>query len=126
MNHKDGENGTSPARTRALTGLATVAAVIVRWRLLLCAIALCAGMTQAAPDSLGGKAPAGSAKAKSIRQLISSDHYPDITWGIKLADGNVGFSNGILSLPQWTAFLLKRLLATPASTSTTTGGMTSP
>ena len=31
--------------------------------------------------------------------------------GIKLADGNIGFSNGILSLPQWTAFLLKRLLA---------------
>ncbi len=54
---------------------------------------------------------AGSSKAKSIRQLIASDHYPDITWGIKLADGNVGFSNGILSLPQWTAFLLKRLLA---------------
>ncbi len=54
---------------------------------------------------------AGSAKAKSLRQLIASDHYPDITWGIKLADGNVGFSNGILSLPQWTAFLLKRLLA---------------
>ena len=56
---------------------------------------------------------AGSAKAKSIRQLIASDHYPDITWGIKLADGNVGFSNGVLSLPQWSAFLLKRLLATP-------------
>ena len=55
---------------------------------------------------------AGSAKAKSIRQLITSDHYPDITWGIKLADSNVGFSHGILSLPQWTAFLLKRLLAT--------------
>ena len=54
---------------------------------------------------------AGSSKAKSIRQLIASDHYPDITWGIKLADGNVGFSNGILSLPQWTAFLLKRFLA---------------
>ena len=54
---------------------------------------------------------AGSAKAKSLRTLIASEHYPDIRWGIKLADGNVGFSNGILTLPQWTAFLLKRLLS---------------
>jgi len=54
---------------------------------------------------------AGSAKAKSLRTLVDSEHYPDIKWGIKLADGNVGFSNGILTLPQWSAFLLKRLLA---------------
>lgn len=54
---------------------------------------------------------AGSAKAKSLRTLIDSEHYPDITWGIKLAKGNVGFANGVLTLPQWTAFLLKRLMA---------------
>ena len=54
---------------------------------------------------------AGSAKAKSLRTMVDSEHYPDIKWGIKLADGNVGFSNGILTLPQWSAFLLKRLLA---------------
>ena len=54
---------------------------------------------------------AGSSKAKSIRTLIDSSHYPDITWGIKLVNGNVGFANGVLTLPQWTAFLLKRLLA---------------
>lgn len=54
---------------------------------------------------------AGSAKAKSLRTMIDSEHYPDIKWGIKLTDGNVGFSNGILTLPQWSAFLLKRLLA---------------
>lgn len=54
---------------------------------------------------------AGSAKAKSLRTMVNSEHYPDIKWGIKLADGNVGFSNGILTLPQWSAFLLKRLLA---------------
>ena len=50
-------------------------------------------------------------KAKSLRILIDSDHYPDITWGIKLFKGNVGFANGVLTLPQWTAFLLKRLMA---------------
>ena len=54
---------------------------------------------------------AGSAKAKSLRTLIDSDHYPDITWGIKLVKGNVGFANGVLTLPQWMAFLLKRLMA---------------
>jgi predicted AAA+ superfamily ATPase len=54
---------------------------------------------------------AGSAKAKSLRTMVDSEHYPDIKWGIKLADGNVGFSNGILTLPQWSAFLLKRFLA---------------
>ena len=54
---------------------------------------------------------AGSAKAKSLRTMVDSEHYPDIKWGIKLADGNVGFSNGILTLPQWSAFLLKRLLS---------------
>lgn len=54
---------------------------------------------------------AGSTKAKSLRTLIDSDHYPDIIWGIKLAKGNLGFANGVLTLPQWTAFLLKRLMA---------------
>ena len=50
-------------------------------------------------------------KAKSLRTLIGSDHYPDITWGIKLVKGNIGFDNSVLTLPQWTAFLLKRLMA---------------
>ena len=54
---------------------------------------------------------AGSAKAKSLRTMINSEHYPDIKWGIKMARGNVGFANGVLTLPQWTAFLLKRLMA---------------
>ena len=55
---------------------------------------------------------AGSAKAKSIRTMVASDRYPDIRWSIKLVKGNVGFSNGILTLPHWSAFLLKRLLST--------------
>ena len=63
---------------------------------------------------------AGSARAKSLRTMIDSDHYPDIKWGIKLIDGNIGFSNGILTLPQWVAFLLKRLLVTGQTRSFTT------
>ena len=53
---------------------------------------------------------AGSARAKSLSTMIMSEHYPDITWGIKLKKGNVGFENDILTLPQWSAFLLRRLL----------------
>ena len=58
---------------------------------------------------------AGSAKAKSLRTLVDGTHYPDIKWGIKLARGNVGFANGILTLPHWSAFLLKRLMASECS-----------
>lgn len=54
---------------------------------------------------------AGSAKAKSLRTLIDSDHYPDIQWGIKLANGNLGFENKMLTLPRWAAFLVRRMLA---------------
>ena len=54
---------------------------------------------------------AGSAKAKSLRTLVDGERYPDIKWGIKLARGNVGFADGILTLPHWSAFLLKRLMA---------------
>ena len=53
---------------------------------------------------------AGSAKAKSLRTLVDGERYPDIKWGVKLARGNVGFADGILTLPHWSAFLLKRLM----------------
>ena len=53
---------------------------------------------------------AANPRSKSLRTLIASDHYPDIEWGVKLSNGNVGFENGILTLPRATAFLLKRLL----------------
>lgn len=49
-------------------------------------------------------------RAKSLRTLIDSDHYGDIRWGVKLINGNVGHSNGVLSIPHWCAFMLPRLL----------------
>lgn len=49
-------------------------------------------------------------RAKSLRTLISSDHYGDICWGVKLIKGNVGSSNDVLSIPHWCAFMLPRLL----------------
>ena len=45
-----------------------------------------------------------------MRVLIDDAHYKDIRWGIKLVKGNVGFDKGILTVPQWCAFFLKRLM----------------
>ena len=55
-----------------------------------------------------------NARGKSLRTLIASDRYKDIRWGVKLVNGNVGFENRILTMPQWSAFLLPRLLKSVA------------
>ena len=52
----------------------------------------------------------GNDCAKSLRELVNSPRYPDIAWGIKLADANIGFSNHILTMPWFCAFLLPRFL----------------
>ncbi len=49
-------------------------------------------------------------KAKSLAQLIKSDKYPDISFGIKFCAGNIGFENNIYTFPYYCAFLLKRYL----------------
>jgi len=49
-------------------------------------------------------------RSQSLKTLIRSEHYADISWGLKLHGGNVGFENQVLSLPYYTAFMLKRLL----------------
>ena len=48
--------------------------------------------------------------AKSLRTLIESEKYPDITCGIKLSAGNIGAGNGILTFPYFCAFLLKEYI----------------
>jgi len=53
---------------------------------------------------------ARSGRSQSLRTLISSDHYADITWGLKFHGGNVGFENNVLTLPYYTAFMTKRFL----------------
>ncbi len=50
-------------------------------------------------------------RSKSLRQLIDSDSYPDIEWGIKLADSNVGIENQIYTFPYFCSFLMKRYLS---------------
>lgn len=49
--------------------------------------------------------------AKSLRTLITSKKYPDITTGIKFINGNVGFENNIHTFPYFCEFLLKMYLA---------------
>lgn len=52
----------------------------------------------------------GNAGTHSLNEMIRSDKYPEITWGIKLADANIGFSDGKLTMPWFCAFLLDRFL----------------
>ena len=54
---------------------------------------------------------AQNAKTKSLRTLIGGEKYKDIKYGIKLTDGNVGYSDNIYSFPYFCAFLLKRYLS---------------
>ena len=53
---------------------------------------------------------AKSGKAKSMKTLIASDHYPDIRWGIKFSKNNIGHEEKIYTFPYFCAFLLKRLM----------------
>lgn len=49
-------------------------------------------------------------RSKSLRMLIESEKYPDISYGIKFTSGNIGYSDKIYSFPYFCAFLLKRYL----------------
>lgn len=51
-----------------------------------------------------------NARGRSLWMLIDGEHYPDVSWGVKLVHGNVGFDRGVLTLPQWSAFLVPRLV----------------
>ena len=54
---------------------------------------------------------ATSGRSKSLRTLIESNHYPDISFGVKITNGNIGFSNNIYTIPHFCACLLKQWLA---------------
>lgn len=49
-------------------------------------------------------------RSKSLRTLIQSDKYPDITTGIKFHSGNLGVANSIITFPYYCVFLLRRYL----------------
>lgn len=54
---------------------------------------------------------AKSGKAKSMKNLIDSDRYPEICYGFKLSSNNIGHENRIYTFPYFCAFLLKRFMA---------------
>ena len=49
-------------------------------------------------------------RAKSMKTLISSDHYPDIRYGFKLSGNNIGHEDRVYTFPYFCAFLLKRFM----------------
>lgn len=54
---------------------------------------------------------AKDAATVSLNNLITSDSYPDIRYGIKLCRKNVGFNGKFYTLPYFATFLLKRWLS---------------
>lgn len=63
-----------------------------------------------ANDLIPIEVKAKNGKAKSLSQLIKSNRYPDISYGIKFCAANIGQVNQIYTFPYYCAFLLKRYL----------------
>lgn len=53
---------------------------------------------------------ARNGNAKTLKNLIERDNYPDIHYGIKMVDGNIGVQNNIRTFPHYLTFLLKQYL----------------
>ena len=53
---------------------------------------------------------ASNNRSKSLSTLTGSEKYPDIRFGIKLINGNIGSENNIFTFPHFCAFLLKSFL----------------
>lgn len=53
---------------------------------------------------------AGNNKTKSLLELIKSDKYPDVKYGIKLCNKNIGFNDFFYSFPYFCAFLIKKYI----------------
>lgn len=50
-------------------------------------------------------------RSKSLQQLITSEHYPDICHGIKFTAGNIGHNDPIYTFPYFCLFMLKRFMS---------------
>ncbi len=53
---------------------------------------------------------AGNNNAKSLSTLITSNDYPEISFGIKIVKGNIGYHNHIYTFPHFCSFLIKDFL----------------
>lgn len=49
-------------------------------------------------------------RSKSLSTLINGERYKDIESGIKLSNGNIGYSKGIYTFPLFCTFLLKEFI----------------
>ena len=67
-------------------------------------------LLRAGDDLVPIEVKAENARGKSLRLLIDSERYSEIRWGVKVVNGNIGYERGILTIPQWCAFLLPRLV----------------
>ena len=65
---------------------------------------------RAGDDLVPVEVKAGRGRAESLRELVNSPKYHDIRWGIKLADRNIGYTDSILTLPWFCAFLVGRMI----------------
>lgn len=54
---------------------------------------------------------ADDASTPSLNALIDKDNYPDIKYGIKLANKNIGYNGKFFTFPYFLTFMLKRYLA---------------
>ena len=54
---------------------------------------------------------ADDASTPSLNALIGKDKYPDIKYGIKLANRNIGYNGKFFTFPYFMTFMLKRYLA---------------
>lgn len=61
-------------------------------------------------DLIPVEVKATNGKTKSLRTLIDNERYSDIKYGIKLANTNIGFSNGIYTFPYFCSFLIRKYL----------------
>ena len=61
-------------------------------------------------DLIPVEVKARNGNSKSLRTLIKSDSYPDIHFGIKLIDGNIGREGNIQTFPHYLVFLLRDYL----------------
>lgn len=55
---------------------------------------------------------ARNGRSQSMKSLISSEKYSDITWGIKLSAGNIGLADSLYTFPCYCAFLLREWIDT--------------
>ena len=46
----------------------------------------------------------------SLNNLLKADKYPDVKYGIKLGDKNIGFNGKFYTFPYFLAFLVKRFV----------------